>query len=194
MFVSVILLSAALGLASATPTLRAQTTCSPPETAGVSLIGAFGAEASVPQDTDFVGWVRPDAAEIAPWSFVKSNSSFLIKHKDHPDTVLTGTPFDGMVRMTAPGAFVAGSDDSRFPQFQNWNITCTICPPSGLANNCTFSDVFDEILPSIPPRLITVVNCLNNYGDPELGNSTTFDGDCLPDTVPYYSIMLDYHQ
>ncbi|KAJ7032638.1 hypothetical protein C8F04DRAFT_1106774 [Mycena alexandri] len=191
MFVSVILLSAALGLASATPTLRAQTTCSPPEAAGVSLIGAYGAQASVPLQTgDYVTWVGPDAADIAPWSFVKSNSSFLIKHKDHPDTVLTGTPFDGMVRMTAPGAPAT----PRFPLYQNWNITCTICPPSGLANNCTFSDVFDEILPSIPPRLITVVNCLNNYGDPELGNLTTFDGDCLPDTVPYYPIMLDYHQ
>ncbi|KAJ7017635.1 hypothetical protein C8F04DRAFT_1155247 [Mycena alexandri] len=193
MFVSALLLSA-LGLASATPTLRAQTTCSPPEAAGVSLIGAFGAQASVPPvTTDYVTWVRPDAAEIAPWSFVKSNSSFLIKHKDHPDTVLTGTPWDGMVRMTAPGAFA--DSDSRFPQYQNWNITCTICPPSGLANNCIFSDVFDVLLDSVPPTSFTRVNCLNNYGDPELGNVTTFDVDCQPDVLPaFYPITIDYHQ
>ncbi|KAJ7758032.1 hypothetical protein B0H16DRAFT_1822821 [Mycena metata] len=193
MFFSVILLSAALRLASATPMLRAQTTCSPLESTGVSLIGQGGAQASVPVHTvDSVVWVPTDAGfapDVAPWSFVKSGSSFVIKHKDHPDGVLTGTAKDGNVLIAAP--LTANAQGV----FQIWNITCTICPPSGLANNCIFSDVFEQTIETIPPQTYTSSNCLNNFGDPELGNFTQVITECalVPDQS-VFPITLDYHQ
>lgn len=100
MFFSVILLSAALRLASATPMLRAQTTCSPLESTGVSLIGQGGAQASVPVHTvDSVVWVPTDAGfapDVAPWSFVKSGSSFVIKFVlTTPDRASSSHTFSG---------------------------------------------------------------------------------------------------
>ncbi|KAJ7164159.1 hypothetical protein C8R46DRAFT_1351991 [Mycena filopes] len=121
----------------------------------------------------FLTWGPP--SPVGPWNLVQNGSLFLVQHTQVPGLVLTAD-------QGGADAQLAHGPIGR----QQWNITCTTCPPSGLANNCTFanSDPFPNF-PQIDTRV-----CILNQRMKELGNATVL-GECqgFRDST----FQIDYH-
>ncbi|KAF7333027.1 hypothetical protein MVEN_02409000 [Mycena venus] len=186
MFSAPILLSTTLfSLASATA--FAKTYCSPPEVFNVSFgnpdlsgqgpVQPAGAmELAVPGGQGpflDVFWVTP-AASAGPWNIVKNGSQYLIAHADFPGKFLTSVVAAATIEL----------DDGPVGDAQKWNITCTTCPPFGLANNCTFANN------PFPNTQFNTQNCILNDRLEELGNATV-TGDCHGDVGTAFKI--NYH-
>ncbi|KAJ7164191.1 hypothetical protein C8R46DRAFT_1098940, partial [Mycena filopes] len=117
-------------------------------------------------DNPFLFWAPPAAAG-GPWNLVKNGSFFTVQHTQVPGLVLTADQGGADV-------LLASGPTGR----QQWNITCTACPPSGLANNCTFAN--SDPVPNFP-QIDTRV-CILNERLRELGNATVV-GECTKGSV-----------
>ncbi|KAJ7083990.1 hypothetical protein B0H15DRAFT_1023945 [Mycena belliarum] len=162
-------------------------TCSPPVSTNVSFanLDLSSQGGSLPpgpmelgldgSEQNFLFWVPVSA--VGKWNLVPSDSDlFLIQHTDVPNLSLT-------VIQAAGGAQLSNrTEDSR----QKWNVTCTTCPESGFANNCTFKNTGDQ--PAGPSGVQTEV-CILNERLKELGNATII-GDCTPSVL---NLTINYH-
>ncbi|KAJ7150226.1 hypothetical protein C8R46DRAFT_1124363 [Mycena filopes] len=185
---SLLTLTALLGLASGSPTpTSAVASCSPPASAthisltNPNLSTQGGIYPPGPMELGllsvedpFLFWKPAAAAAVGPWNLVKNGSFFTVHHTQVAGLVLTAVQSGGYAQL----------DDGPTGR-QQWTITCTTCPPSGLANNCTFAN--SDPIPGFP-QVDTKV-CILNERIPDLGN-TTVVGDC---TGGLGAFQIDYH-
>ncbi|KAJ6569002.1 hypothetical protein B0H19DRAFT_1134427 [Mycena capillaripes] len=173
----ILLSSALLTLTSATPMSARTTTCSPPAASNVSFgsilsdkgstaPAAFMELALLPEELAgpfaSIFWVFP-GAPLARWNFVKSGGGpeFLIELPEVPGKPLTSVQGSGSIELSDGPA-----------NAQKWNITCTTCPPNGLATDCTFEN---NRFPNQTDINFQV--CIWSDRLLELGNSAVI-GDC----------------
>ncbi|KAJ7045742.1 hypothetical protein C8F04DRAFT_1388325 [Mycena alexandri] len=182
MLFSVILLSAGLGLAAARPkptsTTPTATTCSPSVSSGLSFVNSDQLELGINiplDDFNILFWVP--AVSTGPWNFVKSGDFFAIEHELGPGLALTADEVGSNAQVQAGPA-----------ARQQWNITCTECPSSGLANNRTFSNANDKIDGVAPSSACIFSGVLG-----ELGNQVFVD-DCKVQTGGGINLTINYHQ
>ncbi|KAJ7156271.1 hypothetical protein C8R46DRAFT_1115545 [Mycena filopes] len=183
---SLLTLTALLGLTSGSPTQAGKaSTCSPPAIAtnvtitNVNLSTNGGLLHPGPLElgilADSLVWASPVA--VGQWNIFRNGSFFNIQFAQEPGRGLLLTADQG--GMDVP---LATGPIGR----QQWNVTCTTCPPSGLANNCTFEN--SDPVPNFPT--INTRVCLLNQRIVDLGDQGLV-GNCgeLGDDA----FQIDYH-